>query len=128
MTLDRPLFPGYVFVHMPFADRARVLTLPNIVSLIGNRQAPATLSDEEISWIRLSMEHGNVSPYPYLTAGQRVVITGGILFGMHGIVVRTQSKSRVVVALDSIARAFVVEVDPALVQPVERQWPAREAV
>ncbi len=128
VTLDMPLFPGYVFVHMPFHERSKVLALPNVVSLVGSKNAPAVVSDEEISWIRRSAEHGNAAPHAYLNVGERVVITGGVLAGMEGILLRKQSKTRVVVSLDAIARSFVVEVDPALVQPARRHWPLPQAV
>jgi transcription antitermination factor NusG len=128
VSLDMPLFPGYLFVHMPFVDRSKVLTLPNVVSLVGSRTSPAVISDEEISWIRRSAEHGNAAPHDYLKVGERVVITGGVLAGMEGILLRKQSKTRVVVSLDAIARSFAVEIDPALVQSLRRRWPLQQAV
>lgn len=128
VTLEVPLFPSYVFVRLPLIERARVLSLPHVVSLLGTKNAPSAVSEEEIAWIRRSVEYGEVAPHPYLTVGQRVIITTGILSGMQGILVRKQSKTRVVVALDSIARAFVVEVDPAWVEPLDQPWPMKQAV
>jgi len=120
VTLEMPLFPGYLFVHLPLIERARVLTLPNVVSLVGNRNSPSEISEQEIAWIKQGIKHGNAMPYPYLKVGQRVVITSGVLSGMQGILVRKQNKTRVVVSLDSISRGFVVEVDIASVKPIGR--------
>lgn len=128
VTLDKPLFPGYIFVHLPFPERAKVLKLPNVVSLVGSKHAPAVLSEEEIAWIRRGTEKGGAAPHSYLKIGERVVITGGVLSGMEGILLRKHNKTRVVVSLDSIARSFVVEVDPAMVEPVRRRWPMQQAV
>lgn len=116
MTLEMPLFPGYLFVRLPFLDRARVLTIPNVVSLVGGRNSPSVVSEAEISWIRLGIEHGNAMPHPSLAVGQRVKIIAGVLAGMQGILVRRQNGTRVVVCLDSISRSFVVEVDLAAVE------------
>ena len=124
VTLELPLFPGYVFVRLPFLQRARVLTLPNVISLVGNRNSPAVISEEEIAWIRKGAEHGGAAPHPYLCAGQRVIITSGILTGMEGVLVRRQNNARVVISFDSIERAFVVEVDANSVQPLSQ--PAHE--
>jgi transcription termination/antitermination protein NusG len=128
VTLDMPLFPGYVFVRLPFIDRTRVLTLPNVVSLIGNRNTPSELSETEIDWIRKAVEHGNALPHPYLKTGQRVVITSGIFSGMQGIFERKQNNTRVVVSIDSIARAFSVEVDMSCLKPLAHQHLLREAI
>ncbi|MBZ5491707.1 MAG: UpxY family transcription antiterminator [Acidobacteriia bacterium] len=111
VTLDVPLFPGYVFVHLPHAERMRVLTLPNVLYFVGSGSSPAVLSDEEIAWIGRGLKSGNAVPHECLNEGQRVVITAGALAGLKGILVRKVNNTRVVVSLDSIGRAFAVEVD-----------------
>lgn len=118
VKLEIPLFPGYVFVHLPLADRSKALTVPNVVSLVGGRNLPSPVSDKEISWIKLGIEQGKAEPYPYLMVGQHVVVTEGIMCGMEGVLVRKRNGTRVVVSLDSIARAFVVEIDAACVKPL----------
>jgi transcription antitermination factor NusG len=111
VTLDVPLFPGYVFVHLPHAERMRVLTLPNVLYLVGSGSTPAVVTDEEIAWIGRGLQSGNAVPHECMNEGQRVVITFGALAGLKGILVRKVNNSRVVVSLDSIGRAFAVEVD-----------------
>jgi transcription antitermination factor NusG len=118
VTLDMPLFPGYVFVHLPFLERAKVLTLPNVVSFVGGRNSPSVVSEEEINWIRVGIEHGNALPHPTPSAGDRVRIVAGALSGMEGILLRRQNNTRVVVCLDSISRSFVVEVSLDAIEPV----------
>lgn len=117
MTLEMPLFPGYVFVHLPFAERVKVLSLPNVVGLIGSKNAPSIVSASEIDCIRRGVEFGNAAPHPALVEGQRVVIVDGVLRGVQGILLRSQNNTRVVVAVDSIARSFAVEVDISCLKP-----------
>lgn len=119
VTLDVPLFPGYVFVHLPHAERMRVLTLPNVLYFVGSGSSPAVLSDEEIAWIGRGLQSGNAMPHECLSKGQRVVITSGALAGLKGILVREVNKTRVVVSLESIGRAFTVEVDLESVRSLE---------
>jgi len=126
VKLEFPLFPGYVFVRMPLIERMKVLTVPNASSLIGPRSAPSTVCDEEIAQIRRGVEHGSAQPHPYLTEGQRVKIRSGIMEGIEGILLRSQNGSRVVISLDSIYRAFVVEIDSASLEPV--MMPAKPSV
>jgi transcription antitermination factor NusG len=117
VRLELPLFPGYVFVRLPFAERAKALSTPHVVNLVGTKTSPSAISDEEIAWIRLGIEHGKAVPHPYLNVGERVVITSGALSGLEGLLLKIRNSTRVVVALDSIARAFVIEVDACCVRP-----------
>jgi transcription antitermination factor NusG len=117
VTLEMPLFPGYVFVHLPFAERVKVVSLPNVVGLIGSKSAPSIVSASEIDCIRRGVEFGNAAPHAALVEGQRVVIVDGVLRGVQGILLRSQNNTRVVVAVDSIARSFAVEVDISCLKP-----------
>jgi len=118
VTLERPLFPGYLFVRLPFEERAKVLTIPNVVCLVGKRSSPSVVSDEEINWIKCGIKYGNAMPHPYLAVGERVRVIAGALAGMEGILLRKQNNTRVAISLDTISRSFVVEVDLASVEPV----------
>ncbi len=124
VKLEMPLFPGYVFVRLPFLERIKAITVPYVVALVGTRNSPSVISEDEIAWIRQGLEHGKATPHEYLEAGERVEITDGAMSGMKGILLRRHNGTRVVISLDSIARAFVVEVDAASVRPVsaKRIW------
>jgi transcription antitermination factor NusG len=121
VQLTIPLFPGYVFVRLPFLERLKVLTVPNVVALVGTKTAPSVVSEEEIAWIRKGIQHGVATPHEHLQAGQRVVIQDGAMAGMRGVLVRKQNKTRVVVSLESISRSFAVEVDAGSVMPLDPQ-------
>ena len=118
VTLEMPLFPGYIFVHMDFADRMKVLTLPNVVGLIGSKNSPSIVSPEEIDRIRRGVEFGNAAPHSSLVVGQKVLITEGALQGMSGCLLRNGNSTRVAISIDSIARSFVVDVDISWLKPV----------
>jgi transcription antitermination factor NusG len=118
VTLEMPLFPGYVFVHMDLADRMRVLTLPNVVGLIGSKNSPSIVLPEEIDRIKRGVEFGNAAPHSSFVVGQRVLITQGALLGMSGCLLRSGNNTRVVVSIDSIARSFVVDVDISCLKPI----------
>jgi hypothetical protein len=115
--LELPLFPGYVFVRLPFTERAKAISTPQVVCLVGGKTSPSAVSDEEIAWIKLGLEHGRAEPYQYLNVGERVVISSGALSGLEGLLLKIRNSTRVAVALDSIARAFVVEIDACCVKP-----------
>jgi transcription antitermination factor NusG len=121
VKLEIPLFPGYLFVRMPLRERMEVLTIRQVVSLVGKKNSPSPIADEEIAGIRAGVEHGNAEPHEYLEAGQRIVITDGVMCGMEGILLTVRSRARVVISLQSIGRAFVVEVGADCVRPLSEQ-------
>lgn len=121
VKLEVPLFPGYLFARLPFSERLKVLTVPNVVSLVGTRNAPSPISEEEIDWIRRGIGDGTAAPHPYLKIGQRVRITQGALYGLEGILLRTQNGARIAVSVESISRTFTVEIDPECVQPLDSE-------
>ena len=117
VALEMPLFPGYVFVRLPYKERLRAVSLSGVLYLVGSGQLPAVLSEEELAWIKQGVDSGKAVPHEYLQEGQRVVITCGALSGLKGILVRQVNRARVVVSLDSIGRGFAVEVDLDSVSP-----------
>lgn len=117
VALEMPLFPGYVFVRLPYKERLRAVSLSGVLYLVGSGQLPAVLTEEEIAWIKQGVDSGKAVPHEYLQQGQRVVITSGALTGLKGILVRQVNHTRVVVSLDSIGRGFAVEVDLQSVRP-----------
>lgn len=118
VTLEMPLFPGYVFVRLPWPDRNRVLTLPNVLCMLGSKNSPSVVSQEEIDFIQRGIAAGAAMPHPLLTVGQRVQIISGVLRGLQGTLLRTQNSTRVVVAIESIHRGFAVEVDIECLRPM----------
>ncbi|MGH9563399.1 MAG: UpxY family transcription antiterminator [Terracidiphilus sp.] len=111
VTLDLPLFPGYMFVHIRRSERTRVLGVPGALSVVGGTGGePAWLPDSTITALRIALAEQLARPHPVLTAGQRVRIRSGALAGFEGIVVRSKSSLRVVLTLEHIMQSYAVEV------------------
>jgi transcription antitermination factor NusG len=73
VTLDLPLFPGYVFVRLALRDRLRVLQIPSVVRLVGFNGSPAALPDEEMEILRTGLcQSLRAEPHPFLAVGRRV--------------------------------------------------------
>src|SRR5258707_2363888 len=119
VTLDLPLFPGYVFVRMALADKLRVVQVPSVVRLVGFGGSPAALPETEMEIVRAGLSRGlRAQPHPFLTVGRRVRITGGPFAGLEGILKQKKSGLRVVVSLELIQRSVAVDVDTADVRSV----------
>jgi transcription antitermination factor NusG len=119
VTLDLPLFPGYVFVHLALRDRLRVLQTPSVVRLVGFSGQPTALPDHEIEALRRGLAgEMRLEPHPYLKVGHRVRVRSGPLQGLQGILVRKKNGSRFVISLDLIMRSVAAEIDVAELEPV----------
>src|SRR5713226_1087257 len=118
VTLELPLFPGYVFVRLALCDRLRVLQIPSVVRLVGFNGLPTALPDEELEILRCGLcQSLRAEPHPFLTVGRRVRITGGPFAGLEGVLKRKKSNLRVIVSLELIQRSVAVDVDIADVRP-----------
>jgi transcription antitermination factor NusG len=113
VTIEMPLFPNYLFVHISRRERTRAIEVPGALSLVGQSNVPAPLPDLEIESLRETLRLQNCEPHPYVVAGAKVLINKGALAGRVGVVLRNKNRCRVVLTIASIMRSFVVEVDAA---------------
>lgn len=119
VTLQLPLFPGYVFVRMELRNHLRVLEVPGVARLVGFGGPPVALPEEEIDALRRSLAGGlKVEPHPYLKVGRRVRVKSGSLTGLEGVLLRRKNSTRFVVSLDLIMRSVAVEIEGNEVEAV----------
>ncbi len=119
VTLDLPLFPGYLFVRIKRTERSRVLNVPGALAVVGGTgREPVALPDEAIDALRTGLQLRRVEPHPLLTVGQRARIRSGALAGMEGIVVRLKGSFRVILTLEHIQRSIAVEVGGDDLEPM----------
>jgi transcription antitermination factor NusG len=119
VTLQLPLFPGYVFVRLALRERLRVLETPSVVRLVGFNGRPAPLPEREIEALRTCARAKLAAePHAHLAVGRRVRIKHGPLAELEGVLVRRKNTFRVVIALDLIARSASVEVDAADIERI----------
>lgn len=112
VTVQLPLFPSYLFVHLLRGQRVRALEVPGVFSAVGNSES-SIIPDVYIDSLRKAVALGKAEPHPYLAAGTLVHIRSGLLAGLQGIVVRQKSSCRVVLSLELIMKSVSVEVDIA---------------
>ncbi len=121
VTIQRPLFPGYVFTRIQLPDRIKVISHPSVVRLLSLNGIPVPIPDCEIDAIRLCVMTGSrLESHPYLETGVRVRVRQGLFSGVEGIVIRKNSKCGLVVSISAICQAVVLEVDPECLQPLSR--------
>lgn len=120
VTLQRPLFAGYVFVR--FASRARVsvISIPGVLRLVGD-ETRDMVSAGEIARIREGLAAGCLlRPHPIVTVGSPVRVLRGVFAGTDGIVTEFRQRCKVVMSLSATGQSFSLELDVADIKVLKR--------
>jgi len=119
VTLDLPLFPGYIFVRIDWFQRVSVLQVPGVLSLVSGTWPHITpLPEFEMDALRQGLDPDRATPHPLLLKGDKVRICRGALAGLEGIVLRNKNGLRVVLTLELIMQSISVEVDAEDLEPL----------
>jgi transcriptional antiterminator NusG len=110
VTLEKPLFPGYVFARFKSEQRVNVCTVPGVLRLLGDERR-GTVSPEEIERIRTALASGcKLRPHPHVDDGYRVLVREGPFWGVEGRVKELRNQMKVVVSLTRLEGCFCVEL------------------
>ena len=111
VTLDLPLFPNYLFVHILASERYRVLTTEGVVMLVDRGDVISPVPDSEIERLRAELPLRASEPHSEVAVGQKGRIIAGALAGMEGIVLRHKGALRLILTVPLINRSVAVEVN-----------------
>jgi transcription antitermination factor NusG len=118
-TVERPLFPGYLFCRFDQQQRLPILVTPGVVGVVGLGKTPVPIPLVEIEAVQGMIRSGlPVTPWPFLRVGQRLVMERGPLRGMEGILQEIKSRYRFVVSVNLLQRSVAAEVESDWVRPV----------
>jgi len=108
-----PLFPGYLFVHVPIQERRLdILKVPSVVRIISIEREPAAIPEVQIEALkRLVFSTLPCDPYPYIAEGDRMEIIRGPLKGLQGILIEKKGVYKFILSIDLIQQAVACEVD-----------------
>jgi transcription antitermination factor NusG len=113
VTLERPLFAGYIFARLTAETRFSALCVPGVLRLLGETERD-TVSASEIDRIREGLRKDyRLLPHPNVAAGTPVRVRSGVFEGVEGIVTELRQQCRVVIALSAVRQCFSMEADPA---------------
>jgi transcription antitermination factor NusG len=110
VVFDKPLFPGYVFLHMPNEGRGKVFQsdcLANLLEVLDQK-----LFFRQLTEILAALETGlEIRLAPAIGEGARVKIKNGPLQGIEGWVERRYGMCIVLLRLDFIGQAAAVKME-----------------
>ena len=122
-VLTKPLFPGYLFVHIDpkSSSRIEVLRAPGTVRIVGFGDQPTAVPESTVENIRILVGDGEgpARPHPLVRVGRLVKVSSGPFTGAVGLLQETDDrKPKLVVEVAFLGRAVAVPIDISEVQPV----------
>jgi len=110
--VELPLFDGYLFCRFDPNRRLPILITPSVVYILGDGRSLVPVAEAEIDSLRRAVEARlALHPHDYLRVGEAVMITGGILAGVSGILLRLK-KTSLLLSISVLRRSVVLEIDP----------------
>jgi transcription antitermination factor NusG len=104
------VFPGYLFCRFDMNLKLPVISSHAVEYVVSLNGLPMAIPDVQIEHIRRAVEAGAL-PAPYVQVGERVRVEFGPLAGLEGILVRRESRGRLVVSVDLLQRSVSLEID-----------------
>jgi transcription antitermination factor NusG len=119
VTLELPLFPGYLFCRCAEPHISSVLNTCGVLRVLGTRESPAVVNEEEIRHLAtVTRAKLDLQPCAFITSGQKVTIHRGPLCGVEGIITGFDSrKQKVVVSISLLQRSAAVSLEPEWLTP-----------
>lgn len=110
VTVQKPLFPGYVFAAFDDEGRLSLLKTNNIVRILKPASRRRLL--HELAQVRRALRvDPSLDTCSALKSGRRVRITGGAFMGIEGTISRIDGRTKVRLNVDMIGQAVAVDVD-----------------
>lgn len=112
--IDAPLFPGYLFVHLPPQHDAfmEVLSTRGVVTLLSTvKGSPTPVPEVEITSLRLlTGGRETIDIYPHLRVGANVRIKHGVFKGVEGTLSKKEDHYMLLVNIRILGRCAGVKV------------------
>jgi transcription antitermination factor NusG len=123
-TVERPMFPSYVFARFESSEVQQVMNTRGLVTILRAGGKLAAIPDEEIENLRRFAEvlsdRGIVPERePVIEAGDRVRVVSGPFAGIDGVAVLRRGRTRLRVSLSTVAEGLLVDVDDASLESLE---------
>lgn len=116
----RPLFPGYIFVHLALASGIwrPIQSTTGVRSIVRFGDEPAILDAAFIAALQAREEEGAVvRPATPFVVGQQVQIEGGPFDGLMARILSLNDRERITVLLDVMNRGVKAQVDGRQLAP-----------
>lgn len=119
--IEDPLFKSYVFVHIGYGERTKVLMTDGVLNFVHYLGKPAVIRNEEVDLIKKYLAEKDASISILSQEGfredARIKVNHGVFMGNEGKVIRGGRK-KVYVKLESLGQVMVVEFPATYLSPM----------
>jgi transcription termination/antitermination protein NusG len=125
--LETPLFPGYLFCRAVMCPRAHglIVTTPGVRGIVSFNKQPVTVSETEISNIKLLMNSKlPVYRWPNVEVGDEIELICGPLAGCRGTITQRGEEHHFIVSIEILRRSIAVKVDTEWIRPLPKNRPS----
>ncbi len=119
--VEIPLIPGYLFVRICRLEYDKVLQSNNIVNFVRFEGTAAVIPENQIDYLKLMLKqtlHEIEITQEKLEPGQMVDVISGTLIGLHGKLIRINSKNKVAIELEHLGYSVLVEISAEHIRKV----------
>lgn len=118
-SLDRSLFPGYVFCRINPDAKLQLQTIPGVQYIVGDGKTPTPVDDAEMAALQATARSGlPAEPWPFSKTGYRVLLNDGPLTGLEGLMVAVRKRCRLVLPVTILNRSVAVEIERDWATPI----------
>ena len=101
-------------------------TTPGLVRVVGFGKTPQPVDESEMrSLIQAAGSDSELQLWPFLKAGQRVLIEEGPLQSLEGILLTVKGQDHLILSLSLLQRSIAVTVERSWVRPLRETAPVR---
>ena len=120
--MEVPLFSNYVFVKVDDVRRRLLFSIHGLLKFVSIEGQPVVIRENEIRTIKkvLNGDFDDISPeeYFHVKEGMMVRLVHGQFAGLEGVVIQRCNKSRLVIRITGLMKAFSFLVTNNYVEPV----------
>lgn len=114
MMIQKPLFPGYMFVKTDLTPESHleILKTHGVVKLIGNNTGPVYISDNNIESLKIMVQDEHeITTGTKLRKGDKVIVVNGPFTGVTGIFERYKGQERVIVNFVTLGQFAAININ-----------------
>ncbi|UII27577.1 UpxY family transcription antiterminator [Fulvivirga maritima] len=116
--IEVPVFPNYLFVKIEKSLKYHVLSTKGVVRFIEYQNEMASIPAEKMKDLKVLYDKDIEVIETSFTEGDEVVVNSGPLVGIHGNLVRWNSKYKLAIRMEILNKSILVDVSPEAVSRV----------
>lgn len=120
-TIEKPLFPGYVFVKVARRDLWQASSVKGVIKVLSTGQYPSIIEEREIDIIKKAITYTpDVYPEGNFTKGEYIKIIAGPFAGVEGKIVDVKGSKRLFIYLQLLNQSLSINIQSDYLQKVNQ--------